>query len=143
MSETHCERHGVRWFDVSPEAGKPDHRCIMCTVEHVDQLKQRNTDLCAMVARIRKESNFLKKIVEGIFSIVGGAKIGQVYIVREGDALSCIARDMLGDPYRSKRQGEWTRSRGARDRGGAKRIPAPSSHCAPFSAGRSRQFNQP
>ncbi len=100
MSEMHCERHGVRWFDVSKEAGKPDHRCILCVVEHVEQLKQRNTDLCAMVARIRKESNFLKKIIEGIFSIVSGAKIGQVYIVREGDALSCIARDMLGDPYR-------------------------------------------
>lgn len=100
MSDTHCVKHGVRWFDVSQDAGKPDHRCIICTTEHVAQLKQRNADLCAMVARLRKERSFLKKIVEGVISIVNGGSVGQVYIVREGDALSCIARDLLGDAYR-------------------------------------------
>ncbi len=40
-------------------------------------------------------------------------------------------------------QGEQSEGDRARDRRGSKGRTEPSSHCAPLSAGRSRQFNQP
>ena len=36
MSDTHCPKHRVRWFDASPVATKPDHRCILCEIDRAD-----------------------------------------------------------------------------------------------------------
>ena len=48
-----------------------------------------------------------------------------------------------GDVIPSMSQGERSEGDRARDRRGPKGGTEPSSHCAPLSAGRSRQFNQP
>ena len=49
MSDTHCPKHRVRWFDASPVATKPDHRCILCEIDRADAA-------CEERDRLRKDS---------------------------------------------------------------------------------------
>jgi len=33
----HCKTHHIRFYDMGPEAGKPDFRCIACEIERADK----------------------------------------------------------------------------------------------------------